>query len=180
MQCRKMEKDKRKRNKPTGPVILIDTREQRPLLVGCDKDAGFAGLKIEFTGLKTGDYSVKGMESPNQPHSVCIERKSLADLFLSLGKERDRFEREFARMSKFDHAELVIEADWEAVFFHPPEPSEMKPKAVYRSLVAWSQRYGVPIWACPGREFAERHVFITLQRFWQDRQENGKMEFCKI
>lgn len=140
----------------------------------------FPGLDIIWGTLKTGDYSIQGYDTPRSPHSICIERKSLADLFGSTGRGRKRFEREIVRMAEFDHAEIVIEADLAAVFRSPPELSEMLPKAVYRSLIAFSQRFGIHIWPCPNRAFAERHIYISLKRFWDDRQRNGKMEFSKI
>jgi len=56
----------------------------------------------------------------------------------------------------------------------------MRPKAVYRTLVAWSQRYNVKVWPCPNRVFMEKHIYLTLKRFFDDRQKNGKEEFCKL
>lgn len=161
-------------------ILLIDSREQNPVLWDKVGDSAFPGLDFEFTALKTGDYSIKGMETPDQPHSICIERKSLSDLFLSLGRGRGRFERELQRMSEFDHAELVIEADWKTIFLSPPPLSQMLPKSVYRSVLAFSQRHKINPWPCPNRSFAERHIWLTLNRFWLDRQPNGKMEFSKI
>ncbi|MCP3944962.1 MAG: hypothetical protein GY710_26270 [Desulfobacteraceae bacterium] len=162
-------------------IIIIDNREQRPVLFDKVGSPDFPGLKIKNGTLKTGDYSIKGMSTPECPHSVCIERKSLQDLFgTASGGRRDRFEAELARMEEFDHAEIVIEQDLRAVFESPPPVSLMNPKAVYASLVAWSQRSHIKIWPCPNRMFAEQHIYMTLRRFWDDRQINGKMEFVKI
>lgn len=163
------------------PTIIIDTREKLPLFFdkADDKD-NFPDLKTKWGTLKTGDYSILGMDSPDCEHSICLERKSLADLFGSTGNGRERFEREYYRMSKFDYAEVVVENDLRACFKSPPPLSMMHPKSVYRTMVAWSQRYGVGCVWCPNRAFAERHVYISLTRFWEDRQRGGKMEFCKI
>lgn len=161
-------------------IILIDTREQNPVLFDRVGDPSFPDLQWEFATLKTGDYSIQKMESPLYQHSICIERKSLPDLFQTMGRGRVRFEKELERMSKFDHAELVIEADLKTIFQDPPPLSQMLPKSVYRSIVAMSQRYGVKPWPCPNRSFAEKHIYLTLTRFWQDRQPGGKMEFSKI
>lgn len=160
--------------------ILIDTREQRPLFIDKVGSPDFPDLEINFVGLKTGDYSLAGMNSPDQPHSICIERKSLADLFDSTGRGRERFEREYQRMSSFDYAELVVERDLRAVFQTPPPLSQMLSKAVYRTILAFSQRYKVNAWFCPSRQFTERHVYLSLRRFWLDRQPNGAMEFTKL
>jgi len=161
-------------------IILIDSREQKPLLVTQIGNPFFKGLKFDISGLQTGDYSIKGMHTPDCEHSITIERKSMEDLFMSCGNHRERFEREYKRMAEFDHAELVIEHDLSFLFKHPPELSEMLSKAVYRTIVAWSQRYQVHTWFCPNRQFAEKHVFVSLNRFYKDRLKNGKMEFCKI
>ena len=155
-------------------VILVDTREQLPVLWDRVGDVDFPGIQIEFKGLVAGDYSVKNMHTPDCEHSITIERKSLADLFQTLGRGRERFEREALRMSEFDHAELVIESDLASIFNAPPALSQMNPKAVYRSLVAISQRYNIKIWPCYNRSFLEKHIFVTLQRFWLDRQPGGK------
>lgn len=160
--------------------IIIDTREKKPLFLSKIGDNRFPGLKIRFETLKTGDYSIVSMSSPSHPYSVAIERKSMIDLFGSTGRGHDRLEREFIRMSKFDHAEFVIEADLREIFQNPPTISMMRPKAVYRTMVAFSQRYNVKMWPCPDRCFVEQHIFITLKRFWDDRQKGGKQEFCKI
>ena len=160
--------------------VIIDNREQRPVLFDKVSSPDFPGLEIAWGTLKTGDYSIEGMTTPENLHSICIERKSLSDLFGSTGRGRERFEREIIRMAQFDYSEIVIEADLTAIFKAPPLLSEMLPKAVYRSLVAFSQRYGVHVWPCPNRFFAEKHIYVTLKRFFDDRQKGGKMEFSKI
>ena len=161
-------------------IIVIDTREQNPVLYDKVGDPKFPNLKIAYEALKTGDYSLFEYNNPDCEHSICIERKSLSDLFSSCGNGRVRLEDEFKRMAEFDHAEIVIENDLSAIFKSPPPLSMMKPKAVYRTLVSWSQRYNVKVWPCPTRGFMEQHIYITLKRFWDDRQTGGKFEFCKI
>lgn len=161
-------------------IVIIDTREQKPVLFDKEGDPRFPDLQIKWDTLKTGDYSIDGMQNPNCQHSICIERKSLPDLFGSTGRGRARFEREFIRMAEFDHAELVVEADLRAVFKSPPPLSQMLPKSVYRTVLAFSQRYGVNSWFCPNRQFTEQHIYLSLNRFYMDRQHDGCMEFSKI
>lgn len=161
-------------------IILIDKREQNPVLYDKMNDPRFPDLKIMWGTLKTGDYSLYGYELAGYSHSVCIERKSLSDLFQSCGRGRARLQKEFERMAEFDHAEIIIENDLRTMFKNPPPMSMMKPKTVYRTLLAWSQRYNVKVWPCPSRSFMEQHIFLTLKRFYDDRQINGKQEFCKI
>jgi ERCC4-type nuclease len=160
--------------------VIIDTREQAPVLYDCAGAPGYEDLQIETGTLRTGDYSISGMESPSCRHSITIERKSLPDLFGSTGRGRDRFERECIRMMEYDHAEIVVEADLATIFSTPPPASSMLPKSVYRTILAFSQRYKIQAWWCPNRQFAERHIYLTLKRFYTDRLPGGKMEFCKI
>jgi len=161
-------------------IVVIDNREQCPVLFDKEGSELFPDLKIEWGTLTTGDYSIKGMDSPSCHHSVCIERKSLTDLFGSTGRGRERLEKEFFRMTEFDHAEIVIENDLRAVFQTPPPLSKMLPKSVYRTILAFSQRYGVNPWFCPNRQFAEQHIYLSLKRFFDDRQKDGVKEFCKL
>lgn len=160
--------------------VIIDNREQRPVLFDKEGSPDFPDLKVTWGTLKTGDYSIQGMANPSCQHSICIERKSLSDLFGSTGMGRERFKQEYERMAEFDYAELVVEADLRAVFLTPPPLSQMLPKSVYRTILAFSQRYGVNSWFCPNRQFAEQHIYLSLKRFYMDRQKGGKLEFCKI
>lgn len=157
-------------------IVLIDTREQKPVLFDKVGNQNFPGLNaVEFATLTTGDYSVKGYEYSISDESITIERKSLSDLFGSTGRGRDRLEQEFIRMSQFTHASFVIEADLRTIFQTPPQTSQMNPKAVFRTLIAFSQRHNVCVWPCPTRSFAEKCIYILLHRFWSDRQPGGKL-----
>lgn len=161
-------------------IILIDNREQAPVLIDKAGAKEFPGLKFEFGTLKTGDYSIKGFDTPACQHSITIERKSFPDLLMSTGIDRERLEKEFIRLSEFDHAELVVERDVRHLFEHAGDLSGMHPNSVYGTMIAWSQRYGVYFWPCPDRAFMEMHIFRTLKRFYDDRKCGGKMEFSKI
>ncbi len=150
-------------------TIVQDTREQIPwTFTGftCDSPHENVPLIVPVrTGtLKTGDYSILGYED-----KVCIERKTLADLYSTLGQHRDRFQREFERMAEMEYAALVIEADWGTICTQPPERSRLLPKTVYRTLIAWSQRYRVHLFPVPSLTFAERTGFRILERFYLDK-----------
>lgn len=156
--------------------VIIDKREQRPVLYDKANHSAFPDLSFEFGTLKTGDYSLSGMSDPaKHEHSICIERKSLPDLFQSTGRGRKRFEKEFIRMSKFDFAAVVVEGDLTAIFNNPPPTTQMNPKSVFRTMLAFCQRYDVHLYPCPSRAFAERTIYLLLKRFWDDRLPNGKL-----
>lgn len=154
-------------------TICIDSREQTPwTFSGMAPDAPHCDKALivptKRVGLKTGDYSIVGMED-----AVCVERKSLSDLYSTVIHGRERFERELERMKQFDFSALVIEASWEAICNSPPRHSKANPKTIYRSLIAYAQRYGVHVYPCATPAFAERMCYRILERFWKDRQTGG-------
>ena len=145
-------------------IIAVDTREQRPYT--------FQNIKpspaIVVQTLQTGDYSIAGLDN-----LVCVERKSLADLFSSVGTGRERFEREMVRMSKMDYAALVVESSLSGIFVNPPSRSKMNPRAVFRTLLSWSVKYNVHVWPAWAREASEKITYILLKNFY-DNYQGGK------
>lgn len=152
-------------------TIIVDTREQhafdfrgftadgpstlplRPLIV-----------PIKSQGLKSGDYSIDGYEE-----RIAVERKSLSDLYSTLGQDRDRFIRELARLAVMDFGAVVVEASWATILHRPPDRSRLSPKSVYRSVLAWQQRYPrVHWWCCDTRQFAEETTLRILERYWRN------------
>ena len=85
---------------PTTPTILIDSREQKPLV--------FSNLPNEQATLTTGDYTAKGLSDV-----LCIERKSVPDLVGTLFNttNRKRFEKELQRMLAAPSRHLLIVGD---------------------------------------------------------------------
>jgi len=150
-------------------TIIVDNREQQPWTfrgIKADARQQHRPMEIpwEWGTLKEGDYSIKGMES-----LVCIERKSLADVFGSCGAGRERFEREHQRMAMLAYAAVLIEADWQTILKEPPEHTKLKPKCIFRTAISWAQRYGVQWWAMPGRRAAELCCFRMLEKFWDEQ-----------
>lgn len=149
-------------------TVVIDSREQAPysftgLAADADKDYKPLVVPTTIAGLATGDYSIAGFES-----RISVERKSLSDLFSTLGQGRERFEREFHRLNEMEFAALVIEADWPTIFHHPPPNSRLMPKTIYRTRIDWEQDYPRVHWhLCGTRSFAEKTTFRILERFWK-------------
>lgn len=164
-----------KRGNPRKPtayqfpcVVKIDTREQRPYQFAdliADVSQGGGPLIVEtVTGtLVSGDYSLCGFED-----RIAVERKSLADLFGTIGGGRDRFERELDRLNAMEFAAVVVEGQWSEVFDNPPRHSKLSPKTVFRSVNAWEHRYPRVHWHfLPGRDFAEVKAFRVLERYYK-------------
>lgn len=160
-------------------TILIDTREQLPYAFrNIDKKGRI--VVTRFQGLKTGDYSLAGHES-----EIMIERKSLVDLYstigseLSSGKEEDRFEREFQRMSEAEIAVVVVEASMEELLnptaFRDDWRSGLHPNSVFGVYTSWSLRYPKVHWCFAGnREQAERLTFELLRKYYEQKQRQEK------
>lgn len=125
-------------SKLVEPTILIDTREQRPLVLPNSKRAT----------LSTGDYSVEGVE-----HLVAVERKELGDLYGCFGQHRERFERELARLAEFPYPAIVVEANLVDVL-DGTKYSKVHPASAIGSLIAWGTKYRIPVWLCGDRRMA--------------------------
>lgn len=154
-------------------TIAVDTREQTPYLFAgftCDADRHHKPLVVPLRRetIAAGDYAIAGLYLPNGMPPIVIERKSLADLYSTLGQGRERFEREIELLADCKYAAVVIEACWDEIEFKPPPRSKLHLKTVIRSMMAWSERYGIHVWAMPGRRAAEKTTFELLRRYWSD------------
>lgn len=137
--------------------IVIDSREQRPF--------AFRGrpVAVQVGTLEAGDYSVRGFE-----RRIAVERKSLADLVMCLGRERERFERELVRLRGWGVAAVVVEEPVIALRTGR-YMSGLDPAAAWQSVVALSSRFRVPFFWCAGREDAESVTFDILRHYARDR-----------
>ena len=141
--------------KTPQPIVLVDSREQTPLL--------FANLTTERATLATGDYSVKGFE-----RAFSVERKSVEDLVQSLTHGRDRFSRELQRMRAFDFRRLLVvgaPADLEEHRYR----GLANPRAIIGSLFAFEARFDVPVFFSATPEAAAVQVERWAVYFLRER-----------
>lgn len=136
-------------------VGLIDSREQEPLELL---------IPSRRATLTTGDYSVEGLQD-----LVAVERKSLPDLIMCVGSQRERFEREVQRLKAYETRVIVVEASWlqiESGIWR----GTVKPSQVIGSLYGWMAE-GITIDLAGNRERAARAVsrilFIAARRYWR-------------
>lgn len=111
---------------------VVDTREQTPLALLIPWERGT---------LAAGDYSVKGLE-----HRIAVERKSLNDCLMCVGRERERFEACVKRMQAYETRALVIEASWNTIEVGAASPlwrSQLKPTQVKAALFSWMKHMSV-------------------------------------
>lgn len=147
-------------------IIVVDTREQRPLspwrapkkgdaadcvVVGADQRPRFV-IPVVREKLDVGDYSIKGLET-----AVFVERKSIADLYGSLfgsgqlvsGERRGnaaRLEEEFERASAPTYKRRVVlvegtQDDLEAYMF--ARGSKVAPRAAFSMCARLAARFAL-------------------------------------
>jgi len=145
---------------PAEFIPIIDTREQAPYIIPGSITAT----------LKTGDYSILGLET-----EIAIERKSLPDLLGSITTGRERFEREFARMSDYRFRAMVIEAGL-AHILSGQYISQVAVESVIGTLAAWSFRYGVHIFFAGCRGAAQQLTWALLKKYHEIRSQCRSIE----
>lgn len=136
------------------PVLLVDTREQKPLR--------FSHLPAESATLYTGDYSVRGLEEV-----FAVERKSLADLAGSLTRERDRFMKEMHRLRGYRFPYLLAIGD-DMELSRLQAQGRLKLQQVEHSLRAIQSRYGVHVERAYTEEQAARMVETWAFCAWRE------------
>jgi ERCC4-type nuclease len=119
-------------------TALIDTREQTPL--------DLSPFKVKKETLDTGDYSIQGLTE-----YIRIERKSLQDLVMCVGRERKRFEKEISRLKAYETRAVVVEARWEDLV-KGKWRGNVTSAQVIGSVLGWVAS-GIPI-LTPGKDIA--------------------------
>lgn len=153
---------KNENEKSDGFYIIQDTREQNPFeFENC--------LGVDIESLKTGDYSIRGLES-----KLCIERKaSVPEIANNLVKEWDRFERELERMREYPHSFIVCEFSVNDVFSYPHYSNLSKDvkkvvktngKFLMKKLMEIELEYDTKILFCGNKVNATRLTYSLMKR----------------
>jgi ERCC4-type nuclease len=158
------------------PTVIIDSNEQRPF--DFSYHANWIGASVRRK-LPTGDYSIEGMED-----ILTLERKSLADLILTLTQYRSRFFAECERMVQFKHRAIIIEASYQDI--KTPYPDEVftldqeveaqavgqlhtkaHPNGISGSLDAINAKYGIEIlYTARRRDLAQERAASWLSKHY--------------
>lgn len=144
--------------------IIIDTREQEPFTFRHEK----MNATTELGTLAVGDYSLAGLED-----KVAVERKSLSDLVMCLGRERERFERELARGAALDAFAVVCEGSW-LELAQGEYRSRLNPHAACQSVLAFAGRYRVPFLFAGSRSAAEYMAWGFLRQYLEGARKRWK------
>ena len=140
-------------------TIVEDSREQTPLDFSPFEAQGVSVVRKK---LRTGDYSVLGME-----RGIIIERKSLADCVSSLTHGRERLTRELYDRAIFAPVRhFVVEASW----YQLSQPYEFapgaNPESIVNSLFAFMQPpLSVHVFASARRELLAWYIVKACSLF---------------
>lgn len=175
--------------------ILVDSAEQHPFTfqgIHADSDRKnrllvvTPGINLHRVCLgrhphSLGDYSIEGFIG-----RCHVERKSMADAhgtilgWSSDGPDygrRERFEQELANLANCQAAAVVVECSFGELLDNAPEYDNGKKtaacnrKILSRSVIAWTQDYGVPWLFCESRRHAEITTFRWFDRFYRKHKK---------
>ena len=139
--------------------IVVDTREQKPLW---KKD-------VVTKKLDVGDYSIEGEEQ-----NIGIERKSLPDLYGTLGSGHKRFKKELERALKLKYFAIVVDGSYSACLnkeFDGAHHSRMKGFVVTSIAFTIHMKYKVPIFFTHGRNESKRIIKELFNAYMKTKGE---------
>lgn len=152
----------------TAFTVLVDTREQTPWTFdGC-------GMPTRRATLNAGDYGAELHDGRRLP--VLVERKSLPDLYGSIGGGRERLAAEFerAKAEGFSYLALIVEAHFSELA-ERPRFTRMNPAAILGTLESWSLRYGLHVWT-PGPPESCWRLAYNIFRHAARQVEAGELQ----
>src|SRR3990167_9652763 len=132
--------------------MLIDTREQRPLVFPADHT--LTGV-VEET-LPVGDYQPAFEDGTRPP--IVFERKSVADLAKSLSKNYDRFKAELLRAKEAGLTLIVVVEDSLTEVRRGAPYSQESGESLLQRCFTLMVRYRLPIVFCQDRREAARYI----------------------
>lgn len=145
-------------------TVVVDSREQVPFSFAHERYEA----RTKLGALTVGDYSLAELED-----KVAVERKSLPDLVLCLGRERERFERELQRGAALDAFAVVVEASW-AELAGGQYRSQLNPHSACQSVLAFMSRYRVPFIFAGSRSAAEYACWGFLRQYLEGARKRWK------
>ena len=158
------------------PVVLVDSREREPLPLFENHPNWIGGERR--VALKTGDYTVEGMES-----LLALERKSLADLVACTVTRRKQFLTACSRLARLRWKAILVEATFEDIKggFEPfCIRTEVHPNAVCGTLDAIEAKFGIPIiYSSSIQDLATERAASWISKhftyWWLEQQGYGRV-----
>lgn len=144
--------------------IIIDTREQKPLIFKGKQVERVFKRKLEF-----GDYSLEGFED-----DIAVERKSAADLFGTLGKGHKRFKRELQRAKDagVSHFVILVESPFMDIYLKKFENAHftgMMGHVIVKICFTLKMRYGIDVVFVNNRKEASIYLYNLFLAFLKER-----------
>lgn len=163
--------------------LIVDTREQRTARAKKRFDSFSVPYKKGI--LDYGDYTWNITLKEGQMYDIdkriypkcVVERKmSLDELAGNMGRDRERFKREFERATKAGAIVYLVceNGSWEKILSGSYR-SKMNPNAFFNSLIAWEARYNLRIVFCHP-ETTAKLIQEILYRDLKQRIENGEID----
>jgi len=153
-------------------IIIRDTREKN----GWEFDFYESCSGVVDQGMKTGDYTAKGLEE-----YLTIERKATtAELALNLGRKRKQFEAELERMGEFRWKYIICEFSEENVREFPRNSTvprarwnslRMNGKFMRKCLHNYEEKYGVKVLFKNNKEEAEEEALKIIEEAYKTISE---------
>ncbi len=138
--------------------ILIDTREQQPLLF-----ENYSDIKWCRDTLACGDYTVAGHDLPTDDHSVIFERKkNCLELVSNLGMNWERFQSELKLMTQYKHKQIVVCAPNNFQYIFDKRYTKINPEFAYKRIAHIFTEYHIPIVFMDTRQEAETYMYRVL------------------
>ena len=144
-------------------TIIKDTREQTPWLFDFEHT-----VAEEIGTIKTGDYTIKGMED-----KICIERKGcIEELAGNLGKDFSRFSKELIRMDQFPHSFIICEFALKDLIEYPfhmnnvklQQTAKMSGKYLLKLIMEIQLQHNVKIMFCGNKFYATKTALSLMKR----------------
>ena len=138
-------------------VILKDTREKN----GWSFNAFDKCLAVARWGLKTGDYTARG-----------LEKDLVIELAMNLGKKRKAFEAEIERMSDFRWKYILCEFSIDDLMNFPENfgiPKKqlqyvrMNGKFMWKKLCEYQEQHGGEVVFCDSKLDAEERAMLIFE-----------------
>ena len=149
--------------------LIVDSREQKSYVSILER----VGVECTVKALKTGDYSIEGLES-----SFALERKSLSDFISSITLGRSRFKRELDRSRELKYFAIIIECSYYDIK-NKNYYSNIDPKCVLNTIFSFSVKYNVPVFFVESREGGALAVLRLSQfylKYYQNKEDVDKNE----
>jgi ERCC4-type nuclease len=139
---------------PENMVVVVDSREQRPLFTRPPK-----GLLLVRDTLTDGDYSLRGLTD-----KICFERKS-KDIFSYCTSEQPKTKKKMERFKSFDFVGLIIEMK-EHELFQFQTFTQAHPESIRGALISFEIRYNIHIFY-GSRESCARWMLDRMSKFYR-------------